>query len=110
MVTLWWGELGGCRAEISLLHGKGEGLGIDTVEYLEQPGMFCQGCRAWLGHQELVTPSPGPGLQIVCQLELESPRQVLILCAETPVLKCSPDAVPDPARELREPLLLLLPR
>ena len=42
--------------------------------------------------------------------ELESPKQVLTPYAEMLVLKCSSDAGPDPARELREPLLPLLPK
>lgn len=42
--------------------------------------------------------------------EPESPRQVLTPYAEMLVLKCSSDAGPDPALELREPLLMLLPK
>ena len=44
--------------------------------------------------------------------ELESPRQVLTPYAEMLVLKqaCASDIGPDPARELREPLLPLLPK
>lgn len=38
--------------------------------------------------------------------KLESPKQIFILQAEMPFLKCSPAAGPNPACELRGPLVL----
>lgn len=107
-------ELRPCCGRVVSEIDRVRGLGTPAVVYPNHPGTSWQGCQAWPGLQEIVTPSPEPcrarAVIHIMTGELGRPRQVLRPCAETPVLKCSSDAGPCPACELREPLLLLLPK
>lgn len=77
-------------------------------------GTVWHGRQAQQRHQQLVNPSLEPSRAKVAihmtAAEPEGPIKVLTSFAETPVRKSSSDAGPAPAHELRELLLLLLPR
>ena len=70
-----------------------KGLGTAAVAYPGHPGTCWQGCQAWPGHQELVTPSPEPcSARVAMHMmarESESPKWASLPSAEMPVLQRS---------------------